>query len=68
MTHVTCRPTAKNQDQLRSHTLGNRAWASFTFFIHNLAYQGLPAVDILNVIRNGAAAMRTFAALNATTL
>ena len=27
MTHVTCRLTAKNRDQL-----GNRVWATFTFF------------------------------------
>ena len=31
MTHITCRLTAKNWDQLRSHTLGNRVWATFTF-------------------------------------
>ena len=32
MTHVTCRLTAKNEDQLRNHTLCNRVWATFTFF------------------------------------
>jgi len=31
MTHVTCRLTAKNRDQLRNHTPGNRVWT--TFFI-----------------------------------
>jgi len=31
MTHVTCRLTAKNRDQPRNPTLGNRAWATFTF-------------------------------------
>ena len=31
MIHVTCRLTAKNRDQLRDHTLGNRVWATFTF-------------------------------------
>ena len=31
MTHVTCRLTARNRDQLRSPTLGNRVWATFTF-------------------------------------
>jgi len=31
MTHVTRRLTAKNRDQLRNPTLGNRVWASFTF-------------------------------------
>ena len=29
MTHVTCRLTAKNRDQLRNPTLGNRVWAPF---------------------------------------
>ena len=32
MIHVTCRLTAKNQDQLQNPTLGNRVWATFTFF------------------------------------
>jgi len=30
MTHVTCRLTAKNRDQLRNPTIGNRVWATFT--------------------------------------
>ena len=33
MTHVTCRLTAKNRDQLRNPTLGNRVRATFTFFV-----------------------------------
>jgi len=32
MTHVTCRLTANNRDQLRNPTLDNRVWATFTFF------------------------------------
>ena len=32
MTHVTCRLTTKNRDQLRNHTFGNRVLATFTFF------------------------------------
>ena len=32
VTHVTCRLTAKNRDQLRNPTLGNRVWATVTFF------------------------------------
>ena len=32
MTPVTCRLTAKNRDQLRNPTLGNRVWATFTFY------------------------------------
>ena len=36
MTRVTCRLTAKNWDQLRNPTLGNRAWATFSFlFVYN---------------------------------
>jgi len=31
MTHVTCRLTAKNRDQLQNPTLGNRVWATYTF-------------------------------------
>ena len=32
MTHVTCRLTAKNRDQLRNPMLGNRVWATITLF------------------------------------
>ena len=39
MTHVTCRLTAKNRDQLRNPTLGNRIWATFTFFHTRRQYQ-----------------------------
>ena len=31
MTHLTCRLSAKNRDQLRNAMLGNRVWATFTF-------------------------------------
>ena len=31
MTHVTCRLTAKNRDQLRNPTFGKWVWATFTF-------------------------------------
>jgi len=33
MARVTCRLTAKNRDQLRNPTLGNRVWSTFTFLI-----------------------------------
>jgi len=33
MTHVTCRLTAKNRDQLRNPTLGNRVLATFLHII-----------------------------------
>jgi len=32
MTHITYRLTAKNRDQLRNSTLGNRVWATFYLF------------------------------------
>jgi len=35
MTHITCRLTVKNWDQLWNPTLGNRVWATFTFFYLN---------------------------------
>jgi len=36
MTHITCRLTTKNRYQLRNPTLGNRVWATFTFFTRRL--------------------------------
>jgi len=38
MTHITCRLTAKNRDQRRNPTLGNRVWATFTFFIFSATF------------------------------
>jgi len=38
MTHVTCRLTAKNRDQLRNLTLGNRVRAIFTFLLSDRVY------------------------------
>ena len=38
MTHVTCRLTVKNRDQLRNPTLGNRVWATFTFLSTGLIF------------------------------
>ena len=35
MTHVTSRLTAKNRDQLRNPTIGNRVWATITFKVFN---------------------------------
>jgi len=60
MTHVTCKLTAKNRDQLRNPTLGNRVWTTFTF-VFTRASPDLPAVDILNNIRSGEGAMRPVA-------
>jgi len=33
MTYVTGRLTAKNRDQFRNPTLGNRVWATFTLLV-----------------------------------
>jgi len=41
MAHVTYRLTAKNRDQLRNPTLGNRVWATFYIYLYvrlSLAY------------------------------
>jgi len=51
MTHVTCRLTAKNRDWLRNPTLGNRAWATFTFFTaipsyHVAAYSTIHWIEL----------------------
>ena len=40
MIHVTCRLTAKNRDQLRNPTLGNRVWATFTFIFTQIQQSG----------------------------
>jgi len=34
MTHITCRLTAENRDQLRNPTLGNRVWATLNFLAY----------------------------------
>jgi len=47
MTHVTCRLTAKNWDQLRNPTLGNRVWATFTFLHHSTA---VPDKSVLSLV------------------
>ena len=33
MTHVTCRLTVKNRDQLQNPTLGNRVWITCYFYL-----------------------------------
>jgi len=51
MTHdVTCRLTAKYQDQLRNPTLGNRVWATFTFFLSVICME-MPGELFLPVIQ-----------------
>ena len=46
MTHVTCRLTAKNREQLRNPTLGNRVWATFTFYRPNGLNTHLSDTDV----------------------
>jgi len=41
MIHVSCRLTAKNRDQLRNHTLGNRLWDTFTYTFYLCRYRVL---------------------------
>ena len=48
MTHITCRLTAKNRDQLRNPTLGNRVWATFTF---NSSGDVAVATNIVDFVR-----------------
>ena len=48
MTHVTCRLTAKNRDQLRNTTLGNRVWATFTFLFVVVGWLGSRVVSVLD--------------------
>ena len=55
MTYVTCRLTAKNRDQLRNRTLGNRVWATFTFFTTNrMAWPVCVSAGVLVTIVNSA--------------
>jgi len=50
MTHITCRLTAKNRDQLRNPTLGNRVWATFTF---TMDVTRLATMVIMTVLSSG---------------
>jgi len=67
MTHVTCRLTAKQWDQLRNPTLCNREWATFTFYLSLLLISShlspLPISSFHNgwgVYGNGSAAAWCF--------
>jgi len=46
MTHVTCRLTAKNRDQRRNPTLGNRVWATFTFSYFKVGWEIPPKCSL----------------------
>jgi len=57
MTQVTHRLTAKNRDQLRNPTLGNRVRATFTF----ICYTDMLAIDMINFIRKEVRSLATSA-------
>ena len=48
MSHVTCRLTAKNRDQLRDPTLGNQVWAPYPRSKRRRVYEtiGRPSVRL----------------------
>jgi len=52
MTHITWRLTAKNGDQLRNPTLGNRVWATFTFY-ESLHYSCGREMELLQQVVGG---------------
>ena len=51
LSHVTCRVTAKNRDQLRNPMLGNRVWATFTFY-SPLRCSGIGSESVQKIIIN----------------
>jgi len=55
MTLVTCRLTARNRDQLRNPTLGNRVWATLFAVVQEhceMLLQRLDSVDIQHLTRH----------------
>jgi len=50
MTHVTCRLTGKNRDQLWNPTFGNRVWATFTFLRVDEAIRQLAVEHMENIL------------------
>jgi len=50
MTHVTCKLTAKNRDQLRNPTLGNRVWATFYYLILAQLIQAIRMSVLVNIV------------------
>ena len=46
MTHVICRLTAKNRDQLRNPTLGSGVWATLTFLLYSADTCTLLSADV----------------------
>ena len=58
MTHVTCRLSAKNRDQLRNRTLGNRVWATNNFMGSELPTKQVHCMWQNSAIRPQSAALR----------
>ena len=60
MTHITCRLTAKNRDQLRNSTLGSRVWATICVCVRVAGVwssspgRGLHVPDAARVLRRHA--------------
>jgi len=57
MTHVACRLTAKNRDQHRNPTLGNRVWATIEKSVYEM---------ILNILNLEPCTLPVIAAVNRT--
>ena len=66
MTHVTCRLTAKNRDQLRNPTIGNQVWATLNLFY--LLYGGCRSGDGDTVLSGYSLLVRRVHALSASSL
>ena len=56
--YVTCRLTAKNRDQLRNLTLGNRVWAAFTFFYYLACWFAYSSDHYLEKVRKSRSRMK----------
>ena len=59
MTLFTCRLTAKNRDQLRNPLLGNRVWATFTFYVFGRQANPSDADQIYSAINSRAQKLRS---------
>ena len=59
MTHISCRLTAKNQDQLRNPMLGNWVWASFSFLWSWLSWVQVYCVGWLQAFDDAIAELDT---------
>ena len=58
MTHVTCRLTAENRDQLQNHTLGDRVWSTFLLYETVTLTACVPVIRVTRIDRFSRAALR----------